>query len=199
MDTRIRELLRQIATLDEELRVALRAQESQVHFTLHGRRVEFEHSIRLMHRKLKRSLYHWIITDRPQNFLTGPFIYGMAIPLVLLDLTVTIYQACSFPIYGIAKVKRDAYIVFDRHHLGFLNIVERVHCEYCAYATGLIAYTTEIIARTEQYFCPIKHAHQILGAHSHYAKFIAYGDPTDFHARLEAFRVASGTPPEPGR
>ena len=87
-------------------------------------------------------------------------------------------------------VKRGDYIVFDRNNLGYLNWFERLHCEYCAYGNGLIAYTAEIVARTEQYFCPIKHARKILGTHARYERFLPYGEAKDYHARLEAFRKA---------
>ena len=199
MDTRIRDLLGQISVLDDQLRAALHESETRIEFTIRGKRIAFEKSIHLAHRRLKRSFFYWLITDRPENFITGPIIYGMALPLALLDLFITFYQASCFPVYGIAKVKRADYIVFDRHHLGYLNLIERFHCEYCAYANGLIAYATEILARTEQYFCPIKHARKILGSHAHYARFIEYGDSADFHARLEQFRVASGRPSQTTR
>jgi hypothetical protein len=82
----------------------------------------------------------------------------------------------------------------DRHQLGYLNAIERFHCDYCGYANGLLAYATEISARTEQYFCPVKHASKVLGAHEHYVRFLDYGDSTDFHARLEEFRTGSAQP-----
>ncbi len=44
--------------------------------------------------------------------------------------------------------------------------------------------------RTEQYFCPIKHARKILSVHSRYAGFLSYGDSEDFHARLDQYRRA---------
>ncbi len=194
MDTRIRDLLGQIGALEDELRTALHERESRVLFTIRGKRVEFETGIREAHRRLKRSVLRWLVTDRPQNLVTGPVIYAMAIPLAMLDVFVTLYQAACFPIYGIATARRADYIVFDRHELGYLNFVERFHCEYCAYATGLVAYITEIIARTEQYFCPIKHARKVLGVHGHYARFLEYGDSADYHAKLEAFRQASAEP-----
>jgi hypothetical protein len=197
MDDRIRDLLRQIASLEDELRAALHARESRVLFTIRGKRVEFEREAHQMHRRLKRSFLRWLTTDRPQNLITGPIIYAMVVPLVLLDLCVTLYQASCFPIYGIAKVRRGDYIVFDRHHLGYLNVIERFHCEYCAYANGVIAYLSEIVARTEQYFCPIKHARKVLGSHSRYARFLEYGDPADYHARLEEFRAALAQPAPP--
>lgn len=114
----------------------------------------------------------------------------MLIPMALLDLTVSLYQAVCFPIYRIAKVTRADYIVFDRHALGYLNFYEHLHCEYCAYANGLLAFCTEVIARTEEYFCPIKHARKVLGTHSRYRKFLEYGDSEDYHGRLEAFRAS---------
>ena len=196
MDTRIRDLLQQIGALEDDLRSALHERESRVNFTIHGKRVEFERGIRQAHQKLKRNFFRWLTTDRPQNLITGPIIYAMIVPLAVVDLLVTFYQASCFPVYGIAKVRRADYIVFDRHRLGYLNFIERFHCEYCAYGSGLMAYLTEIIARTEQYFCPIKHARKILGTHAHYAQFLEYGDAADFHARLEAFRSASAKAPD---
>ncbi len=190
MDNRIRELLAQISALNDELRTALHSRQSSSIFRLHGRRIQFDNDVKTHHEKLKRNFFYWMVADRPQNLLTGPFIYALGIPLVLLDLVVTVYQAACFPIYQIAKVPRRDYIVFDRHKLGFLNFMERFHCEYCAYATGLLAYVTEVAARTEQYFCPIKHAHKILGTHHRYDHFIQFGESADFHERLEQFRQA---------
>jgi len=192
MNDRIQQLLSRMTALEDELREALHEQETSVLFEIKGRRVEFEHSARQAHRRLKTRFFHWLVTYRPQNLLTGPVIYSMIAPLAILDLFVTIYQAVCFPIYGIAKVQRTSYIVMDRQQLEYLNFVEKFHCSYCAYASGLIAYVFEIVARTEEYFCPIKHARRILGTHSHYPRFLDYGDAADYEARLEAFRVALG-------
>jgi hypothetical protein len=52
----------------------------------------------------------------------------------------------------------------------------------------MIAYISEIVARTEQYFCPIKHARKVLGAHSRYSRFIEYGDAENYQERLEQYR-----------
>lgn len=123
------------------------------------------------------------MTYRPQNLITGPIIYGMIVPLAILDLFVSFYQATCFPIYGVPKARRGDYIVFDRQKLEYLNFIEKFHCTYCAYGAGLIAYVGEIVSRTEQYFCPIKHAHKILGTHSRYARFLDYGEAADYEAR----------------
>ncbi|MDO9371835.1 MAG: hypothetical protein Q7U07_04500 [Gammaproteobacteria bacterium] len=190
MEDRIRQLLNQITALEGDLQTALHEHEASALYQLKGKRVEFERSVKEAHRRLKVGFFRWLVAVRPQNFLTAPVIYGMIIPLVLLDFCATLFQAICFPVYRIAKARRSDYIVFDRQHLEYLNAIEKLHCAYCAYANGLIAYICEIIARTEQYFCPIKHARKMLGAHSRYARFLAYGEAADFHKKLEEFRAA---------
>ena len=188
MNERIRKLLDQMESAEKELNRAL--QESQVHlnFSLKGKQVEFETSVKEAHKQLRIGVLKWL-GNRPINLLTAPIIYGMIIPMLLLDLCISFYQATCFPVYKIAKVKRSDFIIFDRHHLSYLNIIEKSHCMYCTYGNGLLAYATEIIARTEQYFCPIKHARKMMGRHARYASFLEYGDTTDYQARLEQFRV----------
>jgi hypothetical protein len=192
MNERITQLLAQMAALEDELRSAVHDQESRVFFSIQGKRVEFERTVKAAHRKLRKNVFRWLVTNRPQNLITGPIIYGMVLPMVLLDLLVTLYQWICFPIYGIAKVRRASYIVFDRRHLGYLNIIEKFHCTYCEYGNGLMSYMVEILARTEEYFCPIKHAHKILGTHKRYNRFLNYGDAEDYEKKLEEFRVGLG-------
>lgn len=190
MNDRIRQLLAQIATLDEDLHKAVQEHEATLLYRVKGKRVEFEASIVDAHRRLKTGFFRWVVTYRPQNFLTGPIIYSMIVPLVILDLCVSFYQATCFPIYRIAKARRGDYIVYDRQQLQYLNFIEKFHCTYCAYGNGLIAYVGEIVARTEEYFCPIKHARKVLGRHARYARFLDYGEAADYPARLEKIRAA---------
>ena len=192
MNDRIRHLLDQMAALEGDLSTALHEQEASALFQIKGKRIEFEESIRQAHLRLKTGFFHWLVTDRPQNLITGPVIYAMIVPLAILDLFVSFYQTTCFPIYRIATVSRADYFVYDRQQLEYLNFIEKFHCTYCAYANGLIAYVSEIVARTEEYFCPIKHARKILGTHSRYARFLKYGDADDYEVRLEAFRVGLG-------
>ena len=192
MNERINELLLQMAALEDELRTVVHAQESRMFFQIKGKRVEFDRAVREAHGKLKTTLVRWLVTNRPQNLITGPLIYSMVVPLLMLDLCVSFYQWACFPIYGITKVRRSDYLVFDRRHLGYLNLIEKFHCTYCEYGTGLMGYMAEILARTEQYFCPIKHAHKILGTHSRYNRFLDYGQADAYEAKLEAYRVALG-------
>ena len=48
--------------------------------------------------------------------------------------------------------------LLDRHTLQYLNAIEKANCTFCTYANGVIAYVREVAARTEQFWCPIKHA-----------------------------------------
>jgi hypothetical protein len=194
MNERISEILAKMAELEADLRTVVQEQESKMAFQIKGKRVEFESSVKEAHRKLKMNFFRWLVTNRPQNLITGPIIYAMIFPMMMLDMCVSFYQWACFPIYGVIKVKRSDYIVFDRHRLGYLNFIEKFHCTYCEYGNGLMGYMTEILARTEEYFCPIKHAHKILGAHKRYNRFLDYGDATEYEAKLEEYRVALGKP-----
>lgn len=189
MNNRIRQILDQISSLEDELQTALDEQTSRLRYQIKDQRIIFEQTIRAAHQHVKLGVFRWFLTVRPQNFLTMPVIYGMIVPLALFDLCVTLYQLICFPIYGIARVRRADYIVIDHQQLAYLNIIEKMHCIYCSYAVGMINYAREVTARTEQYFCPIKHARKILGAHSRYKNFLDYGDAENFHEKLEEFRA----------
>jgi hypothetical protein len=191
MNDRIRNLVAQMEALEVEINKALQEQQVHLRFSIKGKKIEFEQSIKEAHQQLKVGFVKWL-GNRPLNLLTAPIIYGMLIPMLLLDICLSVYQWTCFPIYKIKKVKRGDYMIFDRHHLNFLNAIEKFHCTYCAYGNGLVAYATEILARTEQYFCPIKHARKMVGTHARYRKFIEFGDATDYQERLEKFRQEAG-------
>lgn len=187
MTDRIRNLIAQMEAIETEINSALQEQHVHLRFKIKGKQVEFEQSIKDAHKQLKIGFVKWL-GNRPLNLITAPIIYGMFFPMVFLDICLWIYQAICFPIYKIKKVKRSDYMIFDRQHLNFLNFVEKFHCTYCAYGNGLVAYATEVLARTEQYFCPIKHARKMMGTHARYSKFIEFGDASDYQEKLEKFR-----------
>ena len=121
--------------------------------------------------------------------MTAPFIYSLVVPIALLDVWITLYQWVCFPIYGIARVRRSTYIATDRHHLGYLNAIERLNCDYCGYANGVFAYVREVAGRTEQYWCPIRHARRVPAPHPHYREFVDYGDAAGYHRQLPVLRA----------
>jgi hypothetical protein len=135
-----------------------------------------------------RTLRDYFARSRPMTLLTIPFIYGMAVPLLLLDAGFSAYQAACFPVYGIARVRRREHFVFDRARLPYLNAIQKAHCTYCSYANGVLGYAREITARTEQYWCPIKHARVPAGVHDRHAGFIDHGDGRQYEDRVQALR-----------
>jgi hypothetical protein len=188
MNDRVRQILDQIKALEDEMQSEINEQSSRFFYRIQGKRIEFERTIKETHRSLKKDIFHWFMTVRPQNYLTAPIIYGMIVPMVLFDLCMMFYQVSCFPIYGISMVRRSDYISFDRRHLAYLNFIEKFDCLYCSYGNGLLAYATEIFARTEQYFCPIKHAQKVLGRHARYKYFLDYGDAVNLHKKFEEIR-----------
>ncbi len=173
-------------TLDE-LRVRMRAltQEAEAEMARrreafryrieHGR-VVFEEEVRRRHRALRVRWLVFLRATRPMVLLTAPFIYMLIVPFALLDLFVWVYQAICFPVYGIPKVPRGDHIRIDRQHLAYLNAVQKVNCMYCGYCNGVVSWVREVAGRTEAYWCPIKHAARVEGAHGHYPGFMDFGD-----------------------
>lgn len=188
MNEDIRHLVQQLADLEEDLRQKLHEQETRVLYRLEGTRVEFESGVSEAHRKLRAKLLPWLARSGWREVASAPVIYSLIIPFALLDLFVSAYQAICFPLYRIHKVKRSRYVVIDRQHLRYLNSVQRLNCVYCGYVNGLVAFVREVSSRTEQYWCPIKHARRVVGSHSRYARFLDYGDAEDLENRLEDLR-----------
>jgi len=188
MNRQIDELIIRIKELEEELELELKKKREEFHFVIEEKRVRFAEEVARQQRRLKSGLFRYLVESKPLNVLTAPVIYsGLAI-FALLDLFLTIYQFICFPIYGIPRVRRSEYLLFDREDLPYLNIIEKFNCFYCSYGNGLAAYFREIAARTEQYWCPIKHARRIKAAHSSYARFFEYGDAESYRKGLERLR-----------
>jgi hypothetical protein len=190
MNPHIVALTEKIHLLEAELEAELALRRAELRVGLEKGKAFFEEEILRRHRELRTRLSTYVLNARLLVILTAPVIYALIVPLVLLDLFVTIYQVVCFPVYGIPKVRRRDYLVFDRHHLAYLNALEKLNCAYCSYANGLIAYVREIAGRTEQYWCPIKHARRVIGAHPRYALFEDYGDAEGDRRWLKQFQHA---------
>lgn len=188
MNEKIQKILAQITELEDELEDILQEQQEHILYHLKDGRIRFKQGIEEAHKELKENLMRWFLDSTPRNIMSLPFIYSMIIPLALFDLCVSVYQFICFPLYRIRKVRRSKYIIIDRYHLKHLNSIEQFHCIYCGYANGLLSYAREITARTEQYWCPIKHARRIIDRHSRYHNFMDFGDASDYHERLLKLR-----------
>jgi hypothetical protein len=181
-------IIRKIRALEHELEAEFARQRAGLRFGLERDKVLFEQEVIRSHRARRRGLARYLFGAPPLVLLTAPVIYSLIIPFALLDLWVSVYQAICFRVYGIPQVRRSRYMIFDRAALAYLNAVEKLNCAYCSYANGVIAYVREVGSRTEQYWCPIKHARRVLGAHPRYAAFAEYGDAETYGAQRAALR-----------
>ncbi|TCM88206.1 hypothetical protein [Rhodovulum steppense] len=181
-------LLARIRELQQGLQDELEEKRAEFRYRLVAGRARFEEEVLARHRALRVSLLGFLASPRPLFILTAPVIYALILPVVLLDLFVAIYQAICFPVYGIDKVRRGDHVVIDRHQLAYLNGLQKLNCIYCGYANGVLALAREVAARTEQYWCPIKHARRVADPHALYGNFTDFGDAEGFRARQSALR-----------
>lgn len=188
LDDRLEALLDKIRSLEFELLQEMMNKQKEFLYDIDKKIVRFQDVAVKRHRKLIKKLRHYLKDAALLNILTAPVIWSCLIPAVILDAVISFYQFVCFPVYGIPKVQRGDYILLDRGFLSYLNIMERLNCFYCAYFNGVIGYAREIAARTEQYWCPIKHARRVRGIHSRYKKFLNYGDGEGYRERIETVR-----------
>jgi hypothetical protein len=181
-------LLEQMHSLEKSILRELQKKEMEFFYEVRQGKIRFTAEARARHELLLMRFTSYIRESRFMILLTTPVIWACFIPIALLDLIMTVYQAICFPIYGIPKVKRADYIRLDRRHLAYLNWAEKMNCEYCGYANGVLACATEIAARTEQYWCPIKHALRMKSMHSRYQYFFDYGDAEHYRQQIETVR-----------
>lgn len=188
MKDTLREIRERLDELEQELRAELAAKQDQFRYTVEKKRVRFSREVQDPHRLLATRWTAYAYESGLLKILTIPVIWLALIPALVLDFFVLFYQLICFPIYGIPRVRRGDHIVFDRHKLKYLNWVEKGNCLYCSYFNGLMAYLREIAGRTEQYWCPIRHARLPKSVHSRYGRFVDYGDAEGYRRELEKIR-----------
>ena len=177
-------LMERLRAVEADIETELAKRREELRFRIENKRIVFEQEVRRLHQAIRVRASRYLIDANPLVVLTAPVIYSLIVPFVLIDLMVMAYQAICFPVYGIPKVRRRDYLVFDRHHLAYLNVIEKINCAYCSYCNGAIAFVREVASRTEVYWCPIKHARRVLGPHPHYQGFADFGDAEGFHAKM---------------
>jgi hypothetical protein len=188
MTAQLDELTAKLRSVEAEIEAELAKRAEELRFGLQSRRIVFEKEMLRLHRELKIRATRYLVDANPLMVLSAPVIYSLVVPIALVDIWVMAFQAICFPIYKIPKVRRRDYLVFDRHHLAYLNIIEKVNCAYCSYANGAIAFVREVASRTEVYWCPIKHARRILGPHPLYQGFADFGDAEAFRERIKQMK-----------
>lgn len=178
-------LMEKLRSVEAEIEVEMAKRREELRFRIENRRIVFEEEVLRVQRAIKVGLFRYIRNAHPLVALTAPVIYSLIIPIVLVDIWVMAYQAICFPAYKIPKVRRRDYLIFDRQHLAYLNALEKINCAYCSYCNGAIAFIREVAARTEVYWCPIKHARRVLGPHPYYQGFADFGDAERFQQKLK--------------
>ncbi len=181
-------IVTRIHALELELEAEFAKQRAGLRYGLEHGKVLFEEDLLRRHRELQTGLARYLLKARPLVALSAPIIYSLIIPFLIVDAWASIYQAICFRVYRIPQVPRGRYLVFDRAGLRYLNALEKLNCAYCSYVNGVIAYVREIGSRTEQYWCPIKHARRILGAHARYSGFEEFGQGEQYRDKLRSLR-----------
>jgi hypothetical protein len=189
MNPKINELLARIQQMELEIEQEMKRKRAELQADFEETRVRFEREVLEQQRRFKTGVIAYLLTANLLSVLTAPVIYALFFPILLLDLSITIYQHICFRAYGIPRVKRSDYFVFDRAHLAYLNLIEKINCAYCSYGNGVMAYGREVVARTEQYWCPIKHARKVMAAHPYYTGFVDFGDAESYKNELEKLRT----------
>ncbi|WAC59068.1 hypothetical protein [Brevundimonas sp. SL130] len=193
MTRRIDEIASEIVRLQSELDREILKRRKSLGWALHKDLVAFEHGVTMEHRRLRLGVAAFLAGAPILTVLTAPVIYSLILPLALIDLWASAYQAICFRAYRLPRVQRRDYLVFDRSSLAYLNWIEGLNCGFCEYANGVAAYVREIASQTEQYWCPIKHALKITHPHKRYQDFVEYGDAGGYRARLDRLREALRT------
>lgn len=189
MNDELDRLFAQIHGTEEWIEQRLDAHRAQFKYRLASGKAVFEAEVARVHRRLRMGVWRYLREARPRHIAVAPVIYAVVVPLAALDASFSVYQAVCFRAWGIRRVRRRDFVVIDRRRLGYLNAIEKLNCVYCGYANGVLAYVRGITGRTEQFWCPIRHATQVRGPHSRYRDFVDYGDAAGYHARLEDLRA----------
>lgn len=189
MNEELDRLFAQIRSLEDQIERRLDTHRAQFKYRLAQGKAVFEAEVAQLHRRLRVGVFRYLREAPLRHIAVAPVIYAMVVPIALLDLSFTVYQRICFAAWGISRVQRREYVIVDRHRLPYLNAIEKLNCVYCGYANGVLAYAREIAGRTEQFWCPIRHATQIRAPHGRYRDFVDYGDAAGYRARLEDLRA----------
>lgn len=177
---RISQILEDIQAKKEELYKEYEKLKSKYDFSEIRGKINFSESAKKYQQKFKIPLLKYLTNPRFKHLISVPFIYGMIIPAIFLDVCLFVYQQTAMRLYGIPLVTRKNYIQFDRKHLSYLNLIQKINCLYCSYVNGLFQYAVEVAGRTEKYWCPIKAAKRKAGNHDWEEYFADYWDPEGF-------------------
>lgn len=188
MDEEIGRLITQLSRLEDQIERKFEQRRKAFEYSIENRKIIFTENVLAQQRRFRTGLIAYIGSTSLTQIACAPFIYGLIVPLMMLDIGIFFYQRVCFTFWGLAQNARSEYVTFDRRHLAYLNGIQKLNCMYCGYANGVIALAQEVASQTEQYWCPIKHAARMRGAHHRYRNFLEYGDAEGFHRKSDTYR-----------
>lgn len=188
MNSELNKMIARLEKLESQVEDAIEAKRTKFYTDMEHGKAKFDEAVLAEQKELKTSIIRFLASSKILTLLTAPVIYGMIVPFVILDIALWVYQRSCFVAWNVARVERQHYLAMDRHHLAYLNGIEKLNCLFCGYANGLIAFAQEIAARTEEYWCPIKHAARVEHAHRYYREFAEYGDGPGYKEKSKLYR-----------
>ena len=112
MPSTLDDLLERAALIEREVEKELNDVRAHWRYRIDAGKVRFEEDVHAVHRRLKQGIPAYLRESDPLHVLVAPVIYSLIVSIAILDLWVSLYQLTCFPIFGIARVRRGAYIVF---------------------------------------------------------------------------------------
>jgi len=96
MPTQIEVLLDKMRDLEDELVDELQKQQEQFSYEILKRRVYFEEKVIIRHKEYAKQLFNYIADAKLKHILSVPFIWICIVPVALMDITISLYQAICF-------------------------------------------------------------------------------------------------------
>ena len=180
MKSKISKLYREIKEKRDELFIEIEKMKEKYDFDYIKGKIVFSNKQKEENKKEKLPTYRYMLGAQIRHIISMPFIYGMIVPALFLDIFLFVYQQTCFRLYRIPLVRRKDYITAERKHLDYLNWIQKINCLYCSYVNGIFSYAVEIWGRTEKYWCPIKHARKNRTFHNWQDHFSDYWDAKGF-------------------
>ena len=104
MSPYVERFVERLRDAEDDLKREVDEQQRRWQSRVHRGRAWFDKELRESHRHLRQRIPAYIWEGNFLSLLTAPIIYSLLLPLVILDLWVTLYQWVCFPIYGMPRV-----------------------------------------------------------------------------------------------
>ena len=104
MNPSIEALQNRIRLLEDQIESEVQRRRESLHADFENTRIRFEREVIAAQKRFKAGLLSYVWHSSLLTILTAPIIYAGIVPLLLMDLFVTVYQAVCFPVYGALSI-----------------------------------------------------------------------------------------------